>query len=195
MIGFLRGELRHLEPDRVLLDVGGVGYDVHLPLSTYYELDKLPERATAELFVHTHVREDALMLYGFSTDLERQLFLKLIAVSGIGPRLAQTILSGMAPDELITALIAADLPRLNRIPGVGKKTAERLVLELRDRVKELGAETPSVAADTPRDDDLVSALVHLGYKRAAAEKALLRVDAALPFADKLRAALGQLSRA
>ena len=144
------------------------------------------------------MRDDALLLYGFSTDLERQLFLKLIAVSGIGPRLAQTILSGMAPEELITALVASDLPRLNRIPGVGKKTAERLVLELRDRVKDLaqGSDAAAVAtAGAPRDDDLVSALVHLGYKRAAAERALLRVDAALPFADKLRAALSQLSRA
>lgn len=192
MIGWLRGSLRHVEPSRVLLETGGVGYDVHVPLSTYYELQKIADGDSAEVFVHTHVREDALVLYGFSTDRERQLFLRLIGVSGIGPKLAQTILSGMAGDELIEALAHSDLPRLNRIPGVGKKTAERMVLELREKVKDLAPEMPSTS--TPRDDDLVQALTNLGYKEAAAEKAVLRVEAGLPFAEKLRATLRLLSK-
>ncbi|MEO1369103.1 MAG: Holliday junction branch migration protein RuvA, partial [Acidobacteriota bacterium] len=193
MIGWLRGTLRSVEPSRVLLETGGVGYDVHVPLSTYYELQKVPSGEAAEVYVHTHVREDALVLYGFKTDRERQLFLRLVGVSGIGPKLAQTILSGMPGDELIDALARSDLPRLNRIPGVGKKTAERMVLELREKVKDLAPET-SVAASAPQDDDLVQALTNLGYKQAAAEKAVLRVDAELPFADRLRATLRLLSK-
>ncbi|MEO1085602.1 MAG: Holliday junction branch migration protein RuvA, partial [Acidobacteriota bacterium] len=165
MIGWLRGTLRSVEPSRVLLETGGVGYDVHVPLSTYYELQKVPAGEAAEVFVHTHVREDALVLYGFKTDRERQLFLRLVGVSGIGPKLAQTILSGMAGDELIDALARSDLPRLNRIPGVGKKTAERMVLELREKVKDLAPET-SLVASAPQDDDLVQALTNLGYKQA-----------------------------
>ena len=192
MIGWLRGVLRQVEPSRVLLDTGGVGYDVHVPLSTFYELQKISAGEPAELFIHTHVREDALVLYGFSSDRERQLFLKLTGVSGIGPKLAQTILSGMPGDELIDALARSDLARLNRIPGVGKKTAERMVLELREKVKDLAADLP-VAAE-PRDDDLVLALTNLGYKRAAAEKAVLRVDADQPFAERLKATLRLLSK-
>ncbi|MEM1177891.1 MAG: Holliday junction branch migration protein RuvA [Acidobacteriota bacterium] len=194
MIGWLRGTLRSVEPSRVLLEAGGVGYDVHVSLSTYYELQKVPSGEAAEVFVHTHVREDALVLYGFKTDRERQLFLRLIGVSGIGPKLAQTILSGMPGDELIDALARADLPRLNRIPGVGKKTAQRLVLELREKVKDLAPATSTAAVTAPQDDDLVQALTNLGYKQAAAEKAVLRVDAGLPFADKLRATLSLLSK-
>ena len=192
MIGWLRGVLRQVEPNRVLLDTGGVGYDVHVPLSTFYELQKISAGEPAEIFIHTHVREDALVLYGFSSDRERQLFLRLIGVSGIGPKLAQTILSGMPGDELIDALARSDLARLNRIPGVGKKTAERMVLELREKVKDLAADLP-VAAE-PRDDDLVLALTNLGYKRAAAEKAVLRVDADQPFAERLKATLRLLSK-
>lgn len=192
MIGWLRGVLRQVEPSRVLLDTGGVGYDVHVPLSTFYELQKISAGEPAELFIHTHVREDALVLFGFSSDRERQLFLRLIGVSGIGPKLAQTILSGMPGDELIDALARSDLARLNRIPGVGKKTAERMVLELREKVKDLAADLP--VAVEPRDDDLVLALTNLGYKRAAAEKAVLRVDADQPFAERLKATLRLLSK-
>lgn len=192
MIGWLRGVPRQVDPERVLLDTGGVGYDVHVPLSTFYELQKLTAGEPAELFIHTHVREDALVLYGFSSDRERQLFLRLLGVTGIGPKLAQTILSGMPGDELIDALARSDLARLNRIPGVGKKTAERMVLELREKVKDLAPDLP--AAAQPRDDDLVLALTNLGYKRAEAEKAALRVDAELPFAERLKATLRLLSK-
>ncbi|MEM6797856.1 MAG: Holliday junction branch migration protein RuvA [Acidobacteriota bacterium] len=198
MIGWLQGTLQHVEPDRVLLTTsGGVGYEVHVPLSTYYELQKLPEASPAQLFVHTHVREDALQLFGFSTDLERQLFLRLTSISGIGPRLAQTILSGMPPEELIAALVQGDLVRLNKIPGVGRKTAERMVLELREKVKDLAPAVGArgAAAALPQDDDLVLALVNLGYKRAVAEKAVLRAPADLPFADRLRTSLSFLSKA
>ena len=136
MIGHLKGSLLEASPDLVLLDVGGVGYEVRIPLSTYYEVQKLPPGATASLFIHTHVREDALALFGFWTERERRLFLKLIAVSGIGPKLAQTVLSGMSPDDLVAALARRDVRALSTIPGVGKKTAERMIVELKDKVQE-----------------------------------------------------------
>ena len=198
MIGYLRGSVLRSEPGLVLLDVGGVGYQLHVPLSTYYELQKLEARGEAELFVHTHVREDALQLFGFWSDRERRLFLKLIGITGIGPRLAQTILSGMSPEDLVDALARGDLRRLNGIPGVGKKTAERMVLELRDKVRDLVvAPEHQVPAAASTDGDLVDALVNLGYKRAQAERALDRArgdQADLPAAERLKAALKLLSR-
>jgi Holliday junction DNA helicase RuvA len=200
MIGWLSGKVVQAVPDRLILDVGGVGYQVAIPLSTYYELQKADAGATIRLFIHTHVREDALALYGFWTERERELFERLIAVSGIGPRLAQVVLSGMAPDELIAALAAGDVARLVRIPGVGKKTAERMVVELRDKLQALAAQLPAAratAASGGSDNDLVAALVNLGYKPALAEGAVGAARKEAPeaaFHELLRLALRRLSR-
>ena len=200
MIGWLSGKVVQAVPDRLILDVGGVGYQVAIPLSTYYELQKADAGATLRLFIHTHVREDALALYGFWTERERELFERLIAVSGIGPRLAQVVLSGMAPDELIAALAAGDVARLVRIPGVGKKTAERMVVELRDKLQALAAQLPAAratAASGGSDNDLVAALVNLGYKPALAEGAVGAARKEAPeaaFHELLRLALRRLSR-
>lgn len=170
MIGRLTGRLASKAPDQVLLDVAGVGYLVHIPLSTFYELPE-PE-SPASLFIHTHVREDTLALYGFLTERERSLFLLLLSVAGIGPRVALTVLSGIPPAELIGALRKQDVRRLVAIPGVGKKTAERMVLELAEKAQafaeELPAETPAAVAS----EDVVSALVNLGYRKADAERAV-----------------------
>lgn len=196
MIAHLTGRVLAKSPERVVLDVGGVGYELHVPVSTYYELDKLDDGAVASLHVHTHLREDALSLFGFWTETERRLFERLIGVSGIGPRLARVILSGMAPADLVNAIAGGDLVRLSGIPGVGKKTAERMVLELRDKVRELGE--PEAPAAGPGDDDLVSALVNLGYRRPLAERAVVearRAEPAADFSDLLRASLKRLSRA
>ena len=200
MIGWLSGKVVQAVPDRLILDVGGVGYQVAIPLSTYYEIQKADAGATLRLFIHTHVREDALALYGFWSERERELFERLIAVSGIGPRLAQVVLSGMAPDELIAALAAGDVAKLVRIPGVGKKTAERMVVELRDKLQALAAELPAAraaAATGGSDNDLVAALVNLGYKPSLAEGAVgaARKDAPeAAFHELLRLALRRLSR-
>ncbi|MEO8196720.1 MAG: Holliday junction branch migration protein RuvA [Thermoanaerobaculia bacterium] len=200
MIGWLSGKVVQAVPDRLILDVGGVGYQVAIPLSTFYEIQKADAGAPIRLFIHTHVREDALALYGFWTERERELFERLIAVSGIGPRLAQVVLSGMAPDELIAALAAGDVARLVRIPGVGKKTAERMVVELRDKLQALAAQLPAAratAAAGGSDNDLVAALVNLGYKPSLAEGAVgaARKDAPdAAFHELLRLALRRLSR-
>jgi Holliday junction DNA helicase RuvA len=196
MIGLLRGQVLAKSPERVLLDVGGVGYELHVPVSTYLELERLADGEPARLYVHTHMRDDALSLYGFWSEQEKALFERLIAVSGIGPRLARVILSGMQPADLVGALAAGDVARLSSIPGVGKKTAERMVLELRDKVQGLAAGMPGATA--PPDDDLVSALVNLGYKRNPAERAVVAARRDLPdaeFPELLRASLKQLSRA
>lgn len=179
-------------PEAVLLEVGGVGYDVQIPLSTYYELEK----ATGDvaLHVYTHVRDDVLQLFGFWTTHEKQLFERLIAISGIGPKLAQTILSGMPPGDLAAALTAGDLVRLHSIPGVGKKTAERMVLELKDKVGDLAAPRVPLGA---ADGDVVAALVNLGYRQAAASRAVAAAREEAPdaaFSDLLRASLQRLSR-
>ncbi len=194
MIGFLRGSLLSTSPNLVLVDVQGVGYEVHIPLSTYYEVQKVEGTGHVAFHIHTHVREDALALFGFWTERERRLFERLIAVTGIGPKLAQTVLSGMLPDDLIAALAAGDVRRLNTIPGIGKKTAERMILELREKVQDLAAELPSAPAVI--ESDLVDALVGLGYKQAAAQRAINRVAREQPdaeFADQLKAALRVLS--
>lgn len=198
MIGYLQGNLLSSTPETILLDVNGVGYEVHVSLSTLQEV----ERRTGEriaLFVHTHLREDEIALFGFWTDREKRLFLHLVSVSGIGPRLARAVLSGMPPDDLVSALAAGDLGRLSTIPGIGKKTAERMVLELREKVKALAAELPE-RADRPAlaDQDVVSALVNLGYKAAQAERAVAEVMREKPggaFHEILRASLNKLSRA
>ena len=198
MISHLRGKLLSLTPELAVIDVHGVGYAVSLPLPTYYEVQRQPAGAEVSFFVHTHVREDALALYGFLTERERALFERLITVSGVGPRLARAILSGLPPEVLLGALAAGDVARLTRIPGVGKKTAERLVLELREKAAELAA-TPATtsAALAPDDEDMLVALVNLGYRRADAERALADVrresaDAEVP--ELLRMALKRLAR-
>ncbi len=196
MIGYLQGQLLKTEPSQVLVDVGGVGYEVRIPLATYYELQHLAAGAPVALHIHTHVREDVIALFGFWTELERQLFEKLITISGIGPKLAQTVLSGMAPGDLIAAIQASDLGRLSSIPGIGKKTAERMVVELRDKLSKLTFEPPAGGAP-PADGDLIQALVSLGYRRAAAERAVsqsMRESPEAEFADLLRASLKRLSR-
>jgi holliday junction DNA helicase RuvA len=195
MIGYLTGQLLKSSPERVLLDVQGVGYEVHIPLSTYYELEQRAGERVG-LHIHTHLREDDLSLFGFWTEREKQLFERLIAVSGIGPRLARVILSGMAPDDLLSAIAAGDLGRLATIPGIGRKTAERMVLELKDRMRELAAELPE--RPLPSDGDVVSALVNLGYKAGQAERAVAEARRDRPeaaFHELLRASLNRLSRA
>jgi Holliday junction DNA helicase RuvA len=197
MIGYLRGTLLHTSPERLLIDVQGVGYEVHVPLSTYYEIEKVSGDAAVGLFIYTHVREDAIELFGFHTEREKLLFELLIGVSGIGPKLGRVILSGIAPDDLISALASGDEARLTTIPGIGKKTSQRMVVELKDRAHKLAADLPTqlrVAAE----DDLVLALVNLGYKLAEAERAATQVHRELPdgtFPDLLRASLKRLSRA
>ncbi|HYX25834.1 MAG TPA: Holliday junction branch migration protein RuvA [Thermoanaerobaculia bacterium] len=198
MIGYLQGQLLKATPERLLLDVHGVGYEVHVPLSTWYEIEKRRDE-TIRLFIHTHMREDGIALFGFWTEREKLLFERLIAVSGIGPRLARVALSGMAPDDLLGAIAAGDVGRLATIPGVGKKTAERMVLELKDKMRELAAELPeTAAAPAAADQDVVSALVNLGYKSSLAERAVGEVRRERPeaaFHELLRASLNRLSRA
>ena len=172
MIAQLRGRLLRKEPQEVVVDVAGVGYRVTIPLSTFYRLAEPGDEVV--LLTHTHVREDALALFGFLTATEQALFERLIAVSGVGPKLAIAILSGIEPPDLVAALGSGDIARLTRIPGVGKKTAERLVLELRDKMKDLAATRIEVPAATTAKDDLVSALVHLGYSRSEAERGVER---------------------
>lgn len=195
MIGYLRGKLLDCSPERILLDVNGVGYELEVPLSTYAELERADSSRPVGLWVHTHVREDAIELFGFWTERERLLFERLIAVSGIGPRLARVVLSGLAPEELVSALAGGDVARLTTIPGIGKRTAERMVVELRDRLADFAAELPAAAAP---GDDLVPALVNLGYKVGEAEKAVARARRELPEGDSqelIRASLKLLSRA
>ena len=177
MIAHLRGRILEKQPTRVIVEAGGVGYDVAVPLSTFYGLGE--PGAEVALRVHTHVREDALALYGFATALELDLFDRLISISGIGPKLALAVLSGIEPPDLVGAIERGDLARLTAIPGVGKKTSERIVLELKDRLPRARA-TEAAGDATPAGagvrDDLLSALVNLGYHRPLAEKA---VDASL----------------
>jgi Holliday junction DNA helicase RuvA len=201
MIAFLRGRVLDKQPNRVVVDVGGVGYEVHVPLSTFYGVGDTG--AEVALRIHLHVREDTLQLYGFLTDLERQLFERLIGISGIGPKLGIAVLSGMETLDLIAAVQRADVVRLTRIPGVGRKTAERIVLELKDRVAQLAA--PAAAgppAAAPAGErlraDLLSALQNLGYHRPQAERAVEAALQAAPectFEDALRGALRDLIKA
>ena len=197
MIGYLQGVPLRSSPETVLLDVHGVGYELQVPLSTFYEIERRGGKESIGLFVHTHVREDSLELFGFWTEREKLLFEKLISVSGIGPRLARVTLSGMSAEELLAAIAGGDVQRLVSIPGIGKKTAERLVLELRDKVQALASDLPAVVRVSV-DDDLVAALVNLGYKQAHAERAVAAVHQENPegaFHDLLRASLGRLSHA
>jgi Holliday junction DNA helicase RuvA len=199
MIAQLRGTLADKRPNQILVDVGGVGYLVHIPVSTFYALGDLHSNVT--LLIHTQVREDAISLYGFLSSREKHLFELLISASGVGPVLALKILSGMSVDDLVPAVRSGDLVRLTRIPGVGKKTAERMVVELRDKLAAMetreAARQPVVAAGAAAD--VISALLNLGYEERAAEQAVERAgkdgSAALPgsFETLLRAALQELS--
>ena len=194
MIGRLTGRLAEKDPDQVILDVGGVGYLVHIPLSTFYDLPE-PE-GPVSLWIHTHVREDALALYGFLTEREQALFLMLLGVAGIGPRVALTVLSGMPPGELVEALRKQDVRRLMSVPGVGKKTAERMALELAEKVQRFGREPTPQAPATVAAEDVISALVNLGYRRGEAERAVeaaSRADTETDFANYLKASLKRLT--
>jgi holliday junction DNA helicase RuvA len=199
VIAYLRGRILDKQPNRIVVDVNGVGYDVSVPLSTFYGLSDVGGEVA--LRVHTHVREDALSLYGFATRLEQDLFERLIGVSGIGPKVGLAVLSGIEPLDLIHAIERGDLPRLTAIPGVGKKTSERIVLELKDRLPRVelaaaGEAAPVDAAPLLRDD-LLSALINLGYHRPLAERA---VDAAIKrtpdsdFERTLKQALRELAK-
>jgi len=185
MIAHLSGTLLSKEPNQVIVDVGGVGYDVTIPLSTFYDLDD--QESGVKLLIYTHVKEDALQLYGFKTANERKLFVHFISVSGVGPKLGIALLSHMKADELIESIKSNNLARLTQIPGVGRKTAERLVVDLRDKMIQLSQaqvaaetgvrpETTYVSSEDTARSDALSALLNLGYQRSGAEKA---IDAAL----------------
>jgi len=196
MIGQLRGRLAEKRPNQVLVDVGGVGYVVQVPLSTYAALGELHTEVT--LLIHTHVREDALALYGFVSSREKHFFEMLLSASGVGPSLALKILSGMSVEELVPAIRGSDLARLTRIPGVGRKTAERMVVELKDKLEAVAVEAGKPAASSPAgiEADVISALVNLGYEGRAAETALgeaKREAGAGNFEKLLRGALQSLS--
>ena len=174
MIAHLRGKLIAKHPNQAVVEAAGVGYDINITIPAFSELPAVG--AEVALFIHTHVREDALALYGFLRAPEKQLFEKLIGVSGIGPKLAITVLSGMPADSLVAAIKGNNLAGLTRIPGIGKKTAERMVLELRDKLDAFG-QPPAAAAASPVEEDVLSALVNLGYNRGVVEKMLSRVGA------------------
>jgi holliday junction DNA helicase RuvA len=188
MIAHLRGTLLEKHPNQAVVETAGVGYDVTISVPTFSELASVGSEVS--LHIHTHVREDQLALYGFGRPEEKQLFEKLITVSGIGPKLAMTILSGMQADDMMNAIRGNDVARLTKIPGIGKKTAERMVLELRDKLPPPGSgkvrTMPSLSAV---QEDVLSALVNLGYQQAAAEKALSSVDKNGSFDAMFRVAL------
>ena len=200
MIAHITGKLIQKQPNSIVVDVGGVGYELTVPLSTFYDLGE--EGAAVSLRVHTHVREDALQLFGFRTAREKKLFLMLLTVSGIGPKLAITVLSGLSVEELVQAIRAGNLAKLVAIPGVGKKTAERMLVELKDKVAGVlppGLEEPVSAAAQSGEamrEDLISALVNLGYQKAQAERALNAVLKQTPdvrFEVALKSALRNLA--
>jgi Holliday junction DNA helicase RuvA len=197
MIGQLRGTLADKRPNQVLVDVGGVGYLVHVPLSTFAALGELHAETT--LLIYTHVREDALSLYGFLSAREKHLFELLLSASGVGPALALKILSGMSVEELVPAIRGGDLERLTRIPGVGRKRAERMVVELKDKLEAVAveAETPVASSPAGIEADVVSALVNLGYDARTAESTVAdakRESGAGNFEKLLRAALQGLTQ-
>ena len=180
MIALLRGALLEKHPNQAIVETGGVGYDITIPVSTYTHL---PEAGfEVKLRIYTHVREDALALFGFLTQDERALFEKLIGVSGIGPKLAITILSGLAAPDLIHSIRCGEVERLVKIPGIGKKTAERMVLELRDKLPAMTGKEPQAAALSRIEQDVLSALLNLGCARPQAEAALKKVKTGAPAA-------------
>jgi Holliday junction DNA helicase RuvA len=177
MIAQVRGRLIHKEPGSVVVEANGLGYRVFVSLTTFYELPELEQAVI--LHTHTHVREDALQLFGFCTPLERELFQVLIGVTGIGPKLALNILSGITPEELLLSLDRRDMNRLQAVPGIGRKTAERMVLDLEEKARKIAARV-ALAPSQPRPtdgltEDVVSALLNLGYKKPQAEKAVERI--------------------
>jgi len=193
MIAHLRGKLLAKHPNQAIVETGGVGYDVTISVPTFSDLPGVGGEVA--LHIHTHVREDIMALYGFLRSAEKALFEKLITVSGIGPKLAITILSGMAADEMVNAIRGNDIGRLTRIPGIGKKTAERMVLELRDKLPvEKHGEIAAAPALSAVEEDVLSALVNLGYQRVAAEKALASISKNGQFDAMFRAALAALSK-
>src|SRR6516225_9658315 len=187
MIAHLRGKLISKHPNQAIVEAAGVGYEVNISIPTFSTLPALGMEVA--MFIHTHVREDALSLFGFLRSEEKQLFEKLMSVSGIGPRLAITILSGMPADTMVAAIKGNNVASLTRIPGIGKKTAERMVLELRDKLETFGV--PAAAAASPVEEDVISALVNLGYQRPLAEKTLARLGniAGEPFDSVFRKTL------
>lgn len=199
MIAHLRGRLLSKSPNQALVECSGVGYDVTISVATFSALPA--EQAETALHIHTHVREDQIALFGFSEAQEKRLFEKLLTISGIGPKLAITVLSGIASDRLVMAIRAGDYATLTRIPGIGKKTAERVVLELKDKLDDLATTIPTSSAATPRHgiagDDALSALVNLGYPRPVAQKAIETAvgkdpDAARDFETLFRAAMAAI---
>ena len=196
MIAHLRGKLLAKHPNQAVVETGGVGYDVTISVPTFSDLPAIG--ADVALHIHTHVREDVIALYGFLRPAEKVLFEKLITVSGIGPKLAITILSGMPADEMVGAIRGNDVARLTRIPGIGKKTAERMVLELRDKLPQSVPSTVTAALPvSATEEDVLSALVNLGYQRAAAEKALeasMKDGKGGSFDTLFRSALAALSK-
>ncbi|HWY03100.1 MAG TPA: Holliday junction branch migration protein RuvA [Candidatus Acidoferrum sp.] len=196
MIAHLRGKLLVKHPNQAIVETAGVGYDVTITVPTFSDLPAAGSEVA--LHIHTHVREDQIALYGFLRPAEKLLFEKLLTVSGIGPKLGITILSGMPADEMAGAIRGNDVARLTRIPGIGKKTAERMVLELRDKLPAAGtAAAPAVAAMSATEEDVLSALLNLGYQRAAAEKVLAVVaknGKGRSFDAMFRDALSALSR-
>ena len=196
MIAHLSGTLLEKHVQRLVVDVGGVGYEVFVPLSTFYAVGDPGARVT--LGIHTRVTDDAISLYGFHTVMERSLFERLIAISGVGPKVALAVLSGIETRDLVRAVRQADVARLVRIPGIGKKTAERLVLELKDRLPSgmEGEEAVQPAGDAQRDD-LLSALTNLGYQRGSVEKTVdkvMRATEQRDFEALLRAVLKEIGR-
>jgi Holliday junction DNA helicase RuvA len=196
MIAHLRGKLLVKHPNQAIVESAGVGYDVTISVPTFSDLPSAGSEVS--LHIHTHVREDLIALYGFLRPAEKQLFERLITVSGIGPKLAITIQSGMAADEMVGAIRANDVARLTRIPGIGKKTAERMVLELRDKLPpQTGGQEPVGPTLSAVEEDVLSALLNLGYQRAAAEKALanaVKTGKASSFDTLFREAMGGLSK-
>ena len=194
MIAHLRGRILSKRPNQVIVECGGVGYDVTISVPTFSELGA--GNSEVSLHVHTHVREDALALYGFLHSQEKELFERLLTVSGIGPKLAITVLS-LAAAEVVGAIRGNDVARLTKIPGVGKKTAERMILELKDKLDHFGATPNVVPSVSAVEEDVISALVNLGYQRAAAEQGVARAMKATPaktFDELFRATLAMLSR-
>jgi Holliday junction DNA helicase RuvA len=201
MIAFLTGRLAFKAPTHLTLDVQGVGYEVHIPLSTYYALPNLDD--VTALNIHTHLREDAIQLFGFLSQSEKESFLLLTSVSGIGPKLALSVLSSLSVTDLVRAIQAEDVEKLATVPGIGKKSAGRIVLELKDKVGKIhGVHPRAIAADAPEPDgpyeDALSALIHLGYRAQDAKEALNRVTKAatesLALKELIRKGLKELAR-
>jgi Holliday junction DNA helicase RuvA len=196
MIAHLRGRLLFKAPNQVIVDCNGVGYDVAISVSTFSELPR--EGAEVALHIHTHVREDQIALFGFAETQEKKLFERLLTISGIGPKLAITVLSGISPERLVAAIRGSDHATLTKIPGIGKKTAERVVLELKDKLEDMAVPVAAGAGySTPVGEDALSALVNLGYARPVAQKAIETAiekspDAASDFETLFRAAMAAI---